>query len=194
VHDALALYHGFPDAVHQLCVAHVIRELTALHEQYPHQLWADQIRWALARLIEQAARARAAGLQHIPPEQIQVYQRVFDQGVAVGLRHHPRTSPTDAQSDATNVLERLRDRAHEYLRFTQDLAVAATNNQGERDLRPVKTQVKISGCHQSHDGAAAWLTVRSYVSSAVKHGISAFDAIRQAITGTPWMPPIALEG
>jgi len=194
VHDALNLYDGFPDASHQLCAAHVIRELTALHEQYPDQKWADQIRWALARLIEQAARARAAGLDHIPPETSRVYLRAFHQGVAVGLRRHPRTSATDAQSDATNVLERLRDRAHEYLRFTDDLTVAPTNNQAERDLRPVKTQVKISGCHQSEAGAAAWLTVRSYISSAVKHGTGAFEAIRQAITGTPWMPPIALEG
>ena len=172
----------------------MIRELTALHEQHPGQRWADQIRWALARLIEQAARARAGGLDHIPPEQCAVYLRAFHQGVAVGLRLHPRTSTTDAQSDATNVLERLRDRAHQYLRFTDDLTVAPTNNQGERDLRPVKTQVKISGCHQSTDGATAWLTVRSYVSSAVKHGIGAFDAIRQALASTPWMPPIALEG
>jgi hypothetical protein len=113
--------------------------------------------------------------------------------VAVGLSHHPRTPGHGAQSDATNVLERLRERAHDYLRFVHDLHVPATNNQGERDLRPVKTQVKISGCHQSSDGAAHWLTLRSYLSSAVKHGVRAFDAIRSAMTGTPWLPPIALE-
>ena len=42
--------------------------------------------------------------------------------------------------------------------------------------------------------AAIWLALRSYVSSAVKHGVSAFEALRLAMTGTPWIPPIALEG
>jgi hypothetical protein len=53
------------------------------------------------------------------------------------------------------------------------LLTQATNNQGERDLRLVKTQVKISGCHQSETGAAAWLTVRSYISSAAERILSA---------------------
>lgn len=105
---------------------------------------------------------------------------------------HPRTSATGKQSDATNLLERLRDHADQYLRFTTDLHVPATNNLAERDQRPVKTQVKISGCHLSEAGARNWLDVRSYVSSARKHGSSAFDALRQAMQGTPWMPPIAL--
>jgi transposase len=192
VHDALNLYDDFPHATHQLCVAHVIRELTALHEQYPDQRWADQIRWALARLIEQARRARDAGLDHIPPEYAETYLRIFHQGVAVGLARHPRV-PGRGQSDATNLLERLRDRANDYLRFTRDLHVAPTNNQGERDLRPVKTQIKISGCHQSETGAANWLAVRSYLSTAAKHGLNAYATLRAAMTGQPWMPPIAIE-
>lgn len=193
VHDAyFQLYDGYPDARHQLCAAHVIRELTAQAEAHPCQGWADQIRWALARLIEQAERARAAGLNHVPPELAAVYLRVLRAGVAVGLSRHPRTCAHGAQSDATNLLERLREREHEYLRFLKDTTVEPTNNRAERDQRPVKTQVKISGCHQSETGAANWLAVRSYISSAVKHGVGAYEALRTAMTGEAWMPPIAL--
>lgn len=71
--------------------------------------------------------------------------------------------------------------------------VPFTNNAGECTLRPVKTQVMISGCHQSEAGAANWLTVRSYLDSARKHGLSAFEAIHRAFIGTLWIPPIALE-
>ena len=194
VHDAyFQLYDGYPNASHQLCCAHVIRELTAQHELFAAQVWAGQIRWALSQLIKQARRAREAGLPKIPPQWIGLYLRIYHQGVAVGLRLHPRTHPNAAQSDATNLLERLRDHAPRYLRFTDDLHVEPTNNLAERDQRPVKTQIKISGCHQSEAGAATWLALRSYVSSAVKHGTSAFEALRLAMTGSPWMPPIALE-
>ena len=193
VHDAyFQLYDGYPQARHQLCIAHVVRELTAQDELHPHQRWARQIRWALSQLIRQAEMARAEGLWHIPPERIAPLLRSYHRGVADGLALHPRTSETGKQSDATNLLERLREHAQKYLRFTIDLHVPATNNLAERDQRPVKTQVKISGCHQSEAGARAWLDLRSYVSSARKHGFTAFDALRQAFTGTPWMPPIAL--
>ncbi|WP_331751672.1 transposase (plasmid) [Streptomyces globisporus] len=95
------------------------------------------------------------------------------------------------QSTARNLLERLRDQAHDVLRYADDPHhVPFTNNCGERALRPVKTQLKISGCHQSEHGATAWLTVRSYLDSARKHGISAFKALHRACTGNLWMPPI----
>ena len=68
-----------------------------------------------------------------------------------------------------------------------------TNNQAERDLRPAKTQLKISGCHRSTTGAAAWLRVRGYISTARKHGINVMTAIRNAITGQPWTPPAVLS-
>jgi len=51
--------------------------------------------------------------------------------------------------------------------------------------------VKISGCHQSETGAAAWAAVRSYLDSARKHGLNALDAIRRVFTSRLWMPPIA---
>jgi len=192
VHDAyFQLYNGYPEARHQLCVAHVVRELTAQDELCPHQRWARRLRWVLSELIKQAAAARAAGLRHIPPKKIAGLSRSYDRGVADGLASHPRTSETGKQSDATNLLERLRDHADAYLRFTTDLHVPATNNLAERDQRSVKTQVKISGCHQSETGARNWLDVRSYISSARKHGLTAFDALHQAMQGTPWMPPIA---
>lgn len=193
VHDAyFQLYDGYPGARHQLCSSHVIRELTAQDELTPWHRWAARIRWAISQLIKQADKARGEGRGHIPPERIAGLIRCYHRAVADGLALHPRTSPTAKQSDATNLLERLRDHADQYLRFTIDLHVAPTNNLAERDQRPVKTQVKISGCHQSEAGARAWLDVRSYVSSARKHGITAFDALRQATAGTPWMPPITL--
>ena len=193
VHDAyFQLYNGYPDARHQLCVAHVVRELTAQDELHPHHRWARQIRWVFSQLIKHADQARAAGLAHIPPEKIAGLLRSYHRAVADGLTHHPRTSETGKQSDATNLLERLRDHAEQYLLFTRDLHVPPTNNLAERDQRPVKTQVKISGCHQSEAGAHTWLDVRSYLSSARKHGLTAFDALHQAMAGTPWMPPITL--
>ena len=69
--------------------------------------------------------------------------------------------------------------------LARDLAVPFANNQAERDLRPVKTQIKISGCHRSSTGARASLRVRSYISTTRKNGI---NGIRDAITGNPWTP------
>lgn len=190
VHDSLSLYAGYTHCAHQLCGAHLIRELTAAEEDFPDQKWHQQIRWALAGLNTQALRVRSGEIDEIAPEALLLHLQAFHHGIAVGLFHHPRAEGRK-QSTTRNLLERLRDQAHAVLRFADDPRHAPfTNNCGERALRPVKTQLKISGCHQSVDGATAWLAVRSYLDSARKHGISAFEAIHRAFTGTLWMPPI----
>lgn len=67
VHDALWLYNGFPRASHQLCCAHVMRELTACDQRWPGEIWGPQIRWAIAEMIKAAAAARAEGLDRSRP-------------------------------------------------------------------------------------------------------------------------------
>ena len=75
----------------------------------------------------------------------------------VGLAEHRRV-PGRRQSKTRNLLERLRDRDDQVLLFAHDLSVPFTNNQAERDVRPTKTQLKISGCHRSETtaGVAAY--------------------------------------
>jgi len=60
----------------------------------------------------------------------------------------------------------------------------------ERDLRPSKTQQKISGRLRSEKTTRDRYAIRGYASTARKHGIAVFTAIRDALAGNPWIPPI----
>ena len=76
------------------------------------------------------------------------------------------------------------------LRFLSDLRIPPTSNQAERDVRPAKTQQKISGRLRSEQATRHRYAIRGYISTAAKHGISVFTALRDALTGDPWMPPV----
>ena len=52
----------------------------------------------------------------------------------------------------------------------------------------VKLQQKISGCWRSHNGAEAFLDVRSYLATAVKHHKNTLDALRELFTTGAWIP------
>ena len=52
-------------------------------------------------------------------------------------------------------------------------------------MRMVKLQQKISECWRTLDGAAAFLTVRSYLSTARKHGVNPLAVLRQLFEGHP---------
>jgi transposase len=191
VHDSLAQYRpeNFPLSRHALCGAHIIRELTAAAEADRQQIWPGQAIFALTSLNSQAHRARERGQGFIAPSVAAFYTHLWDQAVLVGLANNPR-APGREQSKTRNLLDRLVRRRTEVLRFSVDLTCPFTNNQGERDLRPAKTQLKISGCHRSTTGAGAWLTIRGYISAARKHSTGVMTALRDAVTGNPWTPPL----
>jgi transposase len=88
------------------------------------------------------------------------------------------------------LLETLRDREADVLRFVDDLRIPPTNNQAERDLRPAKTQQKISGRLQSQTTTSHRYRIASYLSTARKHGVNTLHAIHDALLGQPWMPAL----
>jgi transposase len=192
VHDALSVYDGeaYRGATHALCCAHIAREIVAAAESHPGQAWPKAALDALFELNEAAHAAREQGMRQIPPEILDPLLERWRHAVLCGLAAHPRR-PERRQTKTRNLLERLRDRHDQVLRFARDPAlVPFTNNQAERDLRPAKTQIKISGCHRSEPGARAWLRVRGYISTARKNGINVLEALRDAITGNPWTPTV----
>lgn len=196
VHDRYVVYDqagNFADGVqHQLCCAHLLRDLADAGETYPDAVWPTQCARALRGLIHAANLARAAGQAEVDPAVRDELIDQFRHGVLVGLKDVPRVGgPRDKQPPARNLLEDLHSRHDDVVRFCYDTTIPPTNNLAERDLRPTKTQQKISGRFTSDDVTTNRLIIRSYISTAVKHGVDAITALRDAITGNPWTPPAA---
>jgi transposase len=191
VHDRYQLYDSaeLGELTHQLCCQHLCRDLDGAGEVYPDALWPAQIAEALRALMHQANLAREAGRATIDDDIKNKLIKLFKDGVLVGLSDTTSHGDRPGQRKARLVLEVLRDREADVLRFAHDLAVPATSNQAERDLRPSKTQQKISGRLTSEQRTNDRYRIRGYLSTAAKHGCNMMDALRAAILGRPWIPP-----
>ena len=191
VHDRYHLYDNaeLGELTHQLCTQHLLRDLAGAAEVYPEAHWPTQIADALRGLIHQANLARNADRDTIDVAVRDQLIGEFTEGVKVGLSATTSHGNRPGERKARLLLEVLRDRQTDVLRFVHDLRVPPTSNQAERDLRPAKIQQKISGRLTSEQRTTDRFRIRGYLSTAAKHGRNMIDTLRDAILGHPWIPP-----
>jgi transposase len=191
VHDRYQNYDAIPGVAHQLCTQHILRDLEDAAQSYPDAIWPGQAADALRALIHAANTARDKGLAAVPNGDMTADLRLFRNAVRVGLSEVRRVPGANSkQKPGRTLLECLTDREDDVLRFLTDLRIPPTSNQAERDLRPSKTQQKISGRLRSETAARNRYAIRGYIDTARKHHADIMTAIRDALTGNPWMPPI----
>lgn len=194
VHDGWAPYWRY-EVMHALCGAHLLRELEAITQE-PGQGWAAGMAELLVDAKLAADRARVADVGRVEGAARARLHTRYARLLADGQAANP-PSPASGRrrrrgrarrSPAARLLARLDAHRDEVLRLLDDTRVPFDNNQAERDLRMVKLQQKISGCWRTPAGAAAFLALRSYLSTARKHGRNPLAVLGQLFQGQAWLP------
>jgi transposase len=190
VHDAWAPYDTYLEAGHQLCCAHAQRELAAVADLAGPDAdwcWATQAGDALVAMQKLVTEATATGADAIDPNALDTQIQLYRSAAQIGrTQTSARSSKVMRKHHA--LARRLLDRQDDYLRFATDWQVPADNNGSERDIRMIKLRQKVSGCLRSLTGARHFCAIRSYLSTAAKHGHTFFDTLVMLAEGQPWMP------
>ena len=189
VHDGWKPYRSY-DVVHALCNAHHLRELEGVIGHFGQE-WADQMITLLLDAKKSVEQAIERGEDKLDPEVLRSIELGYAELIAKGWTANATAVTRTGkwyQDTAVNLLKRLDTYRDDVLRFTADFNVAFDNNQGERDIRMVKLQQKISGSWRTKSGAGHFCAIRSYVSTLKKHGYSVLDGLQDLFEGLVWMP------
>ncbi len=192
VHDAWAPYDLYTGAAHQLCCAHVLREPQAVTGTAPdgQWRWATQAAEALTTMQKLVSEAITQGRDAVDPAALAGQVTLYRSAALIGASQTSGRPGTLARKHHA-LARRLLDRQDDYLRFTSNWEVPPGNNGTERDIRMAKLRQKVSGCLRTLTGARQFCAIRSYPSTAAKHGLHFFDALVMLTEGRPWMPAAA---
>jgi len=190
VHDRYTVYdHAtFAQISHQLCTAHLLRDLEAAAQTYPEAIWPVQIADALRDLVHAANLARAAGTDQIDPDTAHRLTMLIRHGVMAGLTATTGHGRRPGQASARALLEVFDQRSGDILRFAGDLTIPPTSNDAERGLRPSKLQQKISGRLVSIARTEDRYRIAGYLATAAQHGRDQFTTLTDTLRGTIWIP------
>ena len=191
VRDGYAGYGHLADALHAWCGVHLLRDLKGLYDFEPSkQEWASRMAGLLIEARDAASAARQAGQSALDAavlgDLVTRYRELAAAGLAASLYRRTATA-----KDARRLARRFLSFEDMILRFATrpDLDIFS-NNEAERTIRPVKVQQRSSGgCWRTLEGLAEFALIHSYLSTAVKWGISKLDALRDLFNGNAWIPP-----
>lgn len=187
IHDEWQSYFTYTGCRHGLCNAHILRELTYLHEQ-EKQSWAYDLHELLIEMKKAADLYREAKLA-VPEKKASAFVKRYrdivwraSDTLKVSMTEHQRNQRKSLKrTPARKMLDRLIAHEEKILRFLHNQRVPFDNNQAERDLRMIRVKEKISGLFRSEKGTWDFMTIRSFLSTVRKQGLPLLDTLKETI-------------
>ena len=187
IHDFWKSYLKYT-CTHGLCNAHLIRELTFIHERLTQvgETWAQELIKLLLEIKIDKEKAIKDKKTSLSKDILEQFDKKYDKIVNEGLNANPFAPPVYSKGQKKkrgrykktkqrNLLERLRDYKSDIIRFCKNFNVPFDNNFSERDIRMMKLKQKISGCFRSKKGAQYFARIRSFIISARKQDRNILD-------------------
>lgn len=155
---------------HQLCIAHLLRELLNF-EKSVHSVWSAKMKDLFYRAM---ALKHTLGEEdyHTLPTQVIALEKELDELLAVDY--------TTFHVKEQALIQRLIKNRNSILTFLYYKDVPPDNNASERAIRNVKVKTKVSGQFRNEEGKGAdrFARIRSIIDTTLKNGQDVYPALR----------------
>lgn len=192
VHDCWGPYFKLDNIKHSVCCAHILRELNGVIDAEESHVWAKRFKHLLLNMKKSKEQALDSNKTELDESLLKLLLKEYDEILDYADIEFPSPKKVEGKGrgrtkkgKTRSLIERLRKLKDEVCRFVQDFTVPFDNNLAERDLRNIKTKIKVSGCFRTTEGAENYLKIMSYIGTAKKNGINAVKALKAAFDGTP---------
>jgi transposase len=169
VTDRHSSYFNMKVKGNQICLAHLLRELTYLEELEPQEPWPKEMKNLLREAIHKRKREDWGKI-----DREKIIKR-FEKLIYGALKCVNR--------EIENLRKSLIKHQDNVFRFLFYPKIPYDNNASERSIRPMKLKQKVSGAFRSFQGAVTYAVIHSIADTARKNNQSPFLALKTIALG-----------
>lgn len=166
VHDRWAAHFGCDAYNHQICLAHLFRDLNYI-QQVHQSNWAESLKLLFKEAIALNKEVDYDGLSACPARD------KLEQSLTELL--HIQLPVKD--NLAITLQKKLRKISHHILYFLHNNHVPPDNNGSEQAIRNLKVKQKVSGGFRSIEGADGFAVLRAVIDTTIKSGKDVFHTL-----------------
>jgi transposase len=159
VHDCWASQFKTECKTHQLCIAHLIRELVYFEEKYESN-WASNFKRMLYQSLELKKQLKEVDYLYPIKEKKEIlddFEKMLKQTIP------------EKQNDLVAFHKRITKYKDYLFVFLEYYDVPPDNNGSERAIRNIKVKQKISGHFKTENGAQIYAIIRSITDTCIKN-------------------------
>jgi len=149
---------------HQLCTAHLLRELEFFIQKYPNDMWASSMKSIIREALAVHKEVR------IDENKVSKIFIRFNKLLEVKI--------DESMKEVVTFQKRMRKYANYLFNFRIHPDIPPDNNASERAVRNFKVKQKVSGFFKSIEGANLYAVLRSIIDTAVKSAQNPFCVLR----------------
>ena len=168
VHDCWASHFNTKALSHQVCTAHLLRDMNYLTELYNHK-WSK-----VCKVIFQSALKLKTQMSHAD-YYIHNIARTRIENRIDRLLNYKLSDKNKELITFQNRLRKYREYLFAFLYFPN---VPPDNNASERAIRNIKVKQKVSGQFKSESGASGFAILRSVTDTVIKNNLSVLDSLK----------------
>ena len=166
-HDRYAAHFKCIAKGHQICIAHLLRDLNYIEELHKSE-WAKSVKTILYEALELKNK--------LLPHQYK-NQNIKRENIEYKLDELLKIEIPEQHKKAITLQKQLIIHQQKTLLFLHHLEIPPDNNGSERAIRNIKVKQRISGQFKSTTGADAFAVIRSVIDTTIKSGKNIFQAL-----------------
>ena len=167
------------------CLIHVIRRLKKMKENTKHE-WCDQLKELLSKTNQDRNELMNSKVESFSREYLETLEKSYDTILEEAKEINERDSNNYFMKEEKNLIKDLEKYKKNYLLWAYRFDIPSTNNTSERNIRPVKSKMKISGQFKNIETAKNYARIRSYIETCKKNGINIIDACVRLMSSHPY--------
>ncbi len=176
--------YGFINAE---CCQHLIRDLEKVSVNIPSRTWAEEGKKLFQEYDHKRNELMREHKDSFTSEEINDFILRLDQILLKGIEENESdiTKPYYSSKELT-LIWRIMEYRDNYIYWILDFDIPFTNNLSERNLRGIKSKMKVSGQFQNVTNAVYYANIRSYIETCRLYGKNEYDCLSRLVNGNPY--------
>lgn len=171
------------------CMIHLIRRLRKMKNNTNHD-WNDDLEKLLSKINtdrNKILKDKKNKIDHFDKEYLNQLDSKYDEIISKAKEQNKESKTVNYFKDEEErFIEDLIKYKRNYLLWAYNFSLPSTNNNSERNIRPIKSKLKISGQFQNINYLKYYANIRSYIETCKKNGINIIDACVRLMSNEPY--------